>query len=118
MSMGTLPRGVWDAMDAHERTMPRDVESWEMISAVSAPAEVGEGSWPLDSWPVEGPYGQSGDLLWRGGGDIPWTVAKQCYLFAASRELPDGQWRQPRIVWTQEAWSGWVEQRLTVKGSV
>ena len=53
-----------------------------------------------------------------GGGDIPWTVAKQCYLFAASRELPDGQWRQPRIVWTQEAWSGWVEQRLTVKGSV
>ena len=49
MSMGTLPRGVWDAMDAHERTMPRDVESWEMISAVSAPAEVGEGSWPLDS---------------------------------------------------------------------
>ena len=53
-----------------------------------------------------------------GGGDIPWTVAKQCDLFAASRELPDGQWRQPRIVWTTETWSGWVEQRPTGKGSV
>ena len=58
MSMGTLPRGVWDAMDAHERTMPRDVESGEMISAVSAPAEVGRGAGRSTA-------GQSRDLMVR-----------------------------------------------------
>ena len=93
MSMGTLPRGVWDAMDAHERTMPRDVESGEMISAVSAPAEVGEGSWPLDSWPVEGPYGQSGDLLWRGGGETfhgPWRSSAISSPHLGSCQMANG----------------------------
>ena len=61
-------KGAFSGRGQASLTVARGNGKTTLLSGVAAPAEVGEGSWPLDSWPVEGPYGQSGDLLWRGGG--------------------------------------------------
>ena len=94
--METLPREGWDAIEAHERKQPLDVESWEMIFAISATDKVGEDSLPLNSWGVDGFYGQSGDLLWQDDG-YPVTLEKP-YLLAARRNLPDGDWSKPVLL--------------------
>ena len=73
------------------------IEEWEIIYAFSATEEVGEGSYPLNSWPVNGPYGQSGELRWAVGGDFGPTLEKPC-LLGASRELPDGPWIEPKFL--------------------